>query len=99
MLFLPWRNEEDNLSGGFQTYEEHYMAKQSLIAPMRQKYEMFNDSLELAIEEVENADLDDMYDDMDAAILNRVTKMTMDSLTQTGQKNKGSMILDTNFCS
>ena len=26
--------------------------------------------MELAIEEVENADLDDMYDDMDAAILN-----------------------------
>ena len=35
MLLLPWRNEEDDLSGGFQTYEEHYMAKQSLIAPMR----------------------------------------------------------------
>ena len=30
---------------------------------------MFNDSLELAIEEVENADLYDMYDDMDVAIL------------------------------
>ena len=51
-------------------HEEHYMAKQSLIAPMRKKYQKFNDSLELAIEEVENADLDDMYDDMDAAILN-----------------------------
>ena len=62
MLFLPWRNEED-LSGGFQTYEEHYVGKQSLIAPMRKKYEKFNDSLELAIEEVENADLDDMYND------------------------------------
>ena len=47
------------------------MAKQSLIAPIRKKYEKFNDSLELAIEEVENADLDDMYDDMDVAILNR----------------------------
>ena len=35
MLILPWRNEEDDLSGGFQTYEEHYMAKQSLIVPMR----------------------------------------------------------------
>ena len=70
MLFLPWRNEEDDLSEGFQTYEEHYMAKQSLIASMRKKYENFNDSLELAIEEVENADLDDMYEDMDAAILN-----------------------------
>ena len=70
MLFLPWRNEEDDLSGGFQTYEGHYMAKQSLIAPMRKKYEKFNDSLELAIEEAENADLDDMYDDMDVEILN-----------------------------
>ena len=51
-------------------HEEHYIAKQSLIAPMRKKYEKFNDSLELAIEEVENADLDDMYDDMDAVLLN-----------------------------
>ena len=70
MLFLPWRNEEDDLSGGFQTYEEHFMAKQSLIVPMRKKYEKLNDSSELAIEEVENADLDDMFDDMDTAILN-----------------------------
>ena len=69
MLFLLWRNEEDDLSGGFQTHEEHHMAKQSLIAPIRKKYEKFNDSLELAIGEVGNADLDDMYD-MDAAILN-----------------------------
>ena len=44
------------------------MAKQSLVAPIRKKYEKFNDSLELVIEKVENADLDDMYDDMDAAI-------------------------------
>ena len=49
------------------------MAKQSLIAPMRKKYKKFNDSLELAIEEIENADLDDMCDDMDAAILNSDT--------------------------
>ena len=63
MLFLPWRNEEDDLRGGFKTYEEHYMAKKS--APMRKKYEKFNDSLELAIEEVENDGLDDMYGDMD----------------------------------
>ena len=38
MLFLPWRNEDD-LRGIFQTYEEHYMAKQPLIAPMIKKYE------------------------------------------------------------
>ena len=37
MFFLPWRNEEDDLSGGFQTYEEHYMAKQLLIAPICEK--------------------------------------------------------------
>ena len=37
---------------------------------MRNKYEKFNDSFRLAIEEVENADFDYMYDDMDAAILN-----------------------------
>ena len=34
MLFLPWRNEEQDLYGGYKTYEEHYMAKESLISPI-----------------------------------------------------------------
>ena len=38
--------------GGYKTYEEHYIAKESLIAPIRKKYEKYNDSLDLAIEEV-----------------------------------------------
>ena len=68
------------------------MAKKSLIVPIRKKYEKFNDSLELAIEEIENDGLDDMCDDMDTVICLKMTKMIMDSLTQTDQKNKDSMI-------
>ena len=70
MLFLPWRNEEQDLYGGYKTYEEHYMAKESLITPIRKKYEKYNDSLDLAIEEVEKDEFDNIYDDIDATILN-----------------------------
>ena len=41
MLFLPWRNEEKDLHGGYKTYEEHYMAKESLISPIQKKYDKY----------------------------------------------------------
>ena len=65
MLFLPWRNEETDLYGGFKTHEEHYKAKNQLIAPIRKKYEKYNDELEVAVEEIENEEFDDIYDDID----------------------------------
>ena len=70
MLFFPWRNEEQDLYGGYKTYKEHYIAKESQIALIRKKYEKYNDALDLAIEEVEKDAFDDIYDDIDAAILN-----------------------------
>ena len=60
MLFLQWRNEEKDLHGGYKTYEEHYMAKESLISPIQKKYEKYNDSLESVIEEVEKDEFDDI---------------------------------------
>ena len=69
MLFLPWRNEERDLHGDYKTYEEHYIAKESLISPVRKKYEKYNDSLELTIE-VGKDEFDGIYDDIDAEILN-----------------------------
>ena len=71
MLFLPWRNEETDLYGGFKTYEEHYKVKNQLIAPIRKKYEKYNEELEVAVEKIENEEFDDMYDDIDREIINR----------------------------
>ena len=65
MLFLPWRNEEEDLYGGFKTYEEHYKAKKQLIVPIRKKYKKYNEELEAAVEEMENEEFDDIYDDID----------------------------------
>ena len=71
MLFLPWRNEEEDLYGAFKTYEEHYKAKKQIIAPIRKKYEKYNEELEAAVEEMENEEFDDIYDDIDAEIKKR----------------------------
>lgn len=66
MLFLPWRNEERDLYGGYSTYTEHYNAKKEQILPVRLKYEKHNDSLQEAIEQVEAEDLNDESTDSEA---------------------------------
>ena len=71
MLFLPWRNKEKDLYGGFKTFMEHYKAKKQLITPTRKKYERYNEELEVAVEEMANEEFDDMYDDIDTEIMNR----------------------------
>ena len=64
MLFLPWRNEEKDLYGGYSSYTEHYNAKKDDIMPVRLKYEKHNDSLQEAIEQVSAAD--QTYDSTDS---------------------------------
>ena len=61
MLFLPWRNE-GGLYGSFKIYEEHFKAKETLITPVRKRYEQYNDVLEEAIEEVKQKELKDVND-------------------------------------
>ena len=38
MLYVPWRNEQDDLIADYQTFEEHFFAKQDLISHNEQKY-------------------------------------------------------------
>ena len=48
MLFLPWRNEQKDLLGPFDTYEAHYNSVQTLLIPKRNEYEHHIEELELA---------------------------------------------------
>ena len=52
MLFLPWRNEDNDLHGGYSTYTEHYNSKKQSIMQTCLKYEKHNDSLQEAIEQM-----------------------------------------------
>ena len=47
LLFLPWRNE-DELMGGYSTYEEHYNVKLNTVEENAQKYNMDKSDLEIS---------------------------------------------------
>lgn len=58
MLFYPWRDESKDLIGDFQTFEEHYNVKISIINANKGKYEMDNgvtDIIENSYEEIQEA--------------------------------------------
>ncbi|XP_061190534.1 uncharacterized protein LOC133198460 [Saccostrea echinata] len=59
LLFLPWRNENADLLGTCQTYEQHYRQKSSIINMKQKQYEHFVEELEQARLQAEE-DLDDM---------------------------------------
>ncbi|XP_062598648.1 uncharacterized protein LOC134260084 [Saccostrea cucullata] len=59
LLYLPWRNENTDLFGSCQTYEQHYMQKASIIQMKQRQYEHFVDELEQARLQAEE-DLDDL---------------------------------------
>ena len=48
MLFVPWRNEQKDLLGSFNTFEAHYKYVQTSLIPKINKYEHHVDKLELA---------------------------------------------------
>ena len=52
MLFYHWREEDIDLIGKFDTYEEHYNALEDQILPVQLKYERNNDILQEAMEEI-----------------------------------------------
>ncbi|XP_061190195.1 uncharacterized protein LOC133198054 [Saccostrea echinata] len=59
LLFLPWRNENADLLGSHQTYEQHYKQKACIIQVKQKQYEHFVDELEQARLQAEE-DLDNM---------------------------------------
>ena len=54
MLFLPWRNEQKDLLGSFDTYEAHYNSVQTSLIPNRNEYEHHIEELELARQMMED---------------------------------------------
>ena len=66
------------LWGSFMTYEEHFKDKKTLITPVRNKYEWYNDVLEEAIEEVEQEQLEGVNDN-EGEDINERQAFTMDA--------------------
>ena len=48
MLFVPWRNEQKDLLGSFNTFEAYYKSVQTSLIPKRNEYEHHVEELELA---------------------------------------------------
>ena len=58
MLFIPWRNEQEDLLASFDTFEAHYKSLKTSIQSKSNEYEHHTEELELArqmIEDEENA--------------------------------------------
>ena len=49
VLFIPWRNENEDLLGGFNTYQEHYLAQQETINNLLEEYSPGRKAVEEAI--------------------------------------------------
>ena len=54
MLFVPWRNEQKDLFGSFNTFEAHYKSVQTSLIPKRNEYEHHVEELELARQMMED---------------------------------------------
>ena len=54
MLFAPWRNEQKDLLGSFDTFEVHYKSVQTSLIPKRNEYEHHVEELELARQMMED---------------------------------------------
>ena len=54
MLFVPWRNEQRDLLGSFDTYEAHYNSVKTILIPKRNEYEHHIEELELARQMMED---------------------------------------------
>ena len=48
MLFMPWRNEQKDLLGPFETYTAHYISMKISLEAKRNVYEHHTEKLELA---------------------------------------------------
>ena len=58
MLFVPWRNEQKDLTGSFGTYEARYNSVQTSLVSKRNEYEHHAEELEIARQMMENEERD-----------------------------------------
>ena len=55
MLFIPWRNEVDDMYGHFNSYKEHFVAERQVIRENEGKYVKNGKKLDEAIEDMQRA--------------------------------------------
>ena len=81
MLFLPWRDEERDLTSTFDTYQEHYVAKHLFILSIRNKYKKYKDILEQSIDDIkaDEKNLDDIFDDFEGEDLEQHIDISSDT--------------------
>ena len=56
LLYLPWRNEDVDLIGSYETYEQHFLQRKNEIRIMQRKYESHNEEIQTAIQEAQEHD-------------------------------------------
>ena len=89
MLFFPWRNEETDLKGNCDSYQEKYMMHKDDIEKIRIHYEKFNEDLEEALENAASKE----YEENISTSGEEVENNTFGCLILTVMKTLNNMIL------
>ena len=88
MLFVPWRNEQKDLLGSFDTYAPHYNSVQTALIPKRNEYEHHIEELELARQMVE-----DEQREYDQTATNAEQEMKIGRQKRKDQRNQSSLYI------
>ena len=70
MLFFPWRNEETDLKGNCDSYQEKYMMHKDDIEKIHIHYEKFNEDLEEALENAASKEYEENISTSDEEVEN-----------------------------
>ena len=62
MLYTCWRDEESDLLGGHDTYQNHYNKVSDKVDAEKQKYMLSTDAVDQALHDLKNFDEDDVVD-------------------------------------
>ena len=65
MLFMPWRNEQKDLIGSFETYRAHYKTMKESLKIKRIEYEHNSEELARQMMEAEDAEYDGLVSNAD----------------------------------
>jgi hypothetical protein len=68
VLYLPWREETEDLLGGYDCYEDHYYVVHDQIEITRNQYERNMEVLDQALEELDEKGLPEKWDNIAAEI-------------------------------
>ena len=69
MLYIPWRNEEADLHGRYQSYSEHFDSVKEHLSALIQTYEPFAQEVSTAQETLANAEPQEQWDRLAPGLL------------------------------